>query len=91
MAAPREMPKMRRSVDLTIVGENILDIADYAIEKYEFSNETRLTDAQREAAVEQVRDELWEMVKNFRSRRKQWLQRMFESADNAVSSAVTDA
>ncbi len=80
---------LKKAVDLQVVGENILDVADFAIEKYEFENDTTLSEELREAAIEQIRDDLWDLVKDFRARRKKWLQMMFDTADKAVQGAVS--
>ncbi|MXW56313.1 MAG: hypothetical protein F4Z33_09170 [Gemmatimonadales bacterium] len=91
MSEPRPAPAMRNAVDFGIVGDNILDIADFAIEKYEFTNGTTLPDEAREAAVERVRDALWEMVKAFRNRRKEMRKQLFDTADEAVRDYVADS
>ena len=79
---------LKTAVDLQVVGENILDVADFAIEKYEFEKDTTLPDDVREAAIEQIRVDLWDLVKEFRARRKKWLQMMFDTADKAVRGVV---
>lgn len=79
---------LKKAVDMQIVGENILDVADFAIEKYEFENDATLSDEVREEAVERVREDLWDLVKEFRARRKEWLQKMFQTADKAVQKVV---
>jgi len=79
---------LKQAVDLQIVGENILDVADFAIAKYEFENDITLSDELREAATEQIRDDLWDLVKDFRARRKKWLQMMFDTAGQAVQGVV---
>ena len=81
---------LKTAVDMQVVGENILDVADFAIEKYEFENDTTLSDELREEAIEQIREDLWDLVKEFRARRKQWLQTMFDTAHKAVE-GVMDA
>ncbi len=88
MSEPREAPAMRNPVDFAIVGDNIMDIADFAIEKYEFTSGTTLSDEAREEAIERVRDALWEMVKAFRNRRKEWRKKLFDAADEAVRTSV---
>lgn len=75
---------LKTAIDLDVVGENILDIADFAIEKYEFRNDTKLSPEEREAAAVQIRESLWKLVEAFKVRRKRVLQRMFEIADNAM-------
>jgi len=79
---------LKQAVDLQIVGENILDVADFAIAKYEFENDITLSDELREAATEQIRDDLWDRVKDFRARRKKWLQMMFGTGGQAVQGVV---
>lgn len=91
MSDPRPAPAMRNAVDFAVVGDNILDIADFAIEKYEFTTGTTLSDEAREEAVEKVRDALWEMVKAFRNRRKEWRKKLFDSADEVVRNHVENA
>ena len=88
MSEPRLAPAMRNAVDYAVVGDNILDIADFAIEKYEFTSGKTLSDEAKEEAVEQVRDALWEMVKAFRNRRKEWRKKLFDSADQVVKDYV---
>lgn len=81
---------LKSAVDMQIVGENILDVADFAIEKYEFENDTTLSDEVRDEAIEKIREDLWDLVKAFRARRKEWLQTMFDTAHKAVGE-VADA
>lgn len=88
MSAARSESRLKTMVDLGLVGENIMDIADFAVEKYEFSNDVTLSDSDRERALERVRDDLWERVKRFRDQRKQWQQKLFTAADQAVRDAV---
>lgn len=81
---------IKNALDFEVVGENILDIADFAVEKYEFRNDTTLADDVREAAREGARMALWEMVERLKLRRKQILQAMFDKADEAVQGVVDD-
>ena len=81
---------IKNALDFEVVGENILDIADFAVEKYEFRNDTTLADEVREAAREGARTALWEMVERLKLRRKQVLQAMFDKADEAVKGVVGD-
>ncbi len=75
---------LKTAVDLDVVGENILDIADFAIAKYEFRNDAKLSPEEKEAAAAQIRESLWKLVEAFKVRRKRVLQKMFEIADNAM-------
>ena len=81
---------LKTAVDLDVVGENILDIADFAIEKHEYRHDTKLSAEQREAAAAQIREALWKLVEAFKARRKRVLQRMFEVADQALEKALSD-
>lgn len=79
---------LKAAVDLDVVGENILDIADFAIEKYEYRNDTKLSPETREAAATAIRESLWKLVEAFKVRRKRVLQRMFDMADEALQEAL---
>ncbi len=80
--------QVRSSVDMNIVGENILDIADFTVEKYEFRTDTTLSPEQREEAVEQIKNALWKKVEELRLRRPQILQQMFNLADETLDEIV---
>ena len=84
MADAADIPKLKTAVDLDVVGENILDIADFAIEKYEYRNDTKLSPEEREEAAARIREALWKLVEAFKVRRKRVLQRMFDIADKAM-------
>lgn len=82
---------IRSAVDLNIVGENILDIAAFAIEKYQFQHDTDISPEGREEAARRIRDALWEKVKEMRAKRQQWLHQMFETADRVVKEFVEES
>ena len=79
---------VRNAVNFDIVGDNISDIADFAIEKHEFVNATILSAAAREAAVVKAKEALWEFVEELKVRRRKALETMFELADKAVEESV---
>ena len=79
-----------RAVDFDIVGDNILDIADFAIQKYEFRNETTLPAEVRDAAAMAIREALWKRIEELRLKRKQILAGMFELADETAKRVVED-
>lgn len=81
---------LKKAFDHDIVGENILDIAEFAVEKYEFRNDSVLSGEVREAALKEAGQALWKMVEELQLRRKQILTRMFEVADEAVQGVVED-
>ncbi len=85
----RNIP-VKRSIDFNIVGDNILDIADFAVEKYEFRNETTLSAKVRVEALNRVRETLWQRVEELKMRRQQILQGMFDLADDTVRQVVEE-
>lgn len=89
-SGPDRSITLKTAVDLDVVGENILDIADFAIEKYEYRRDTKLSAEQREAVAAQIREALWKLVEAFKVRRKRVLQRMFDTADEALAEALSD-
>lgn len=82
---------IRRAVDFDIVGDNILDIADFTIQKYEFRNDTSLPAEVREVAVTAIREALWQRVEELKLKRKQILAGMFELADETAKRVVEDS
>lgn len=80
--------QVRSSVDFNVVGDNILDIADFTVEKYEFRTDTTFSAEQRSEAVEKIKDALWNKVEELRMRRKQILEMMFNLADETLDEYV---
>ena len=80
--------QIRRSVDLNVLGDNILDIADFTVEKYEFRTDNTLSPEMRAEAVEQIKDALWKRVEEMRLRRKQILETMFNLAEVTLNEVV---
>ena len=80
--------QIRSSVDLNVLGDNILDIADFTVEKYEFRTDSTLSPEMREEAVEKIKDALWKKVEEMRLRRKQILEQMFNLADETLNEVV---
>ena len=80
--------QVRSSVDFNVVGDNILDIADFTVEKYEFRTDSTLSPEMREEAVEKIKDALWKKVEELRLRRKQILEMMFNLAEVTLSEVV---
>ena len=84
------LDSVKESVDFSIVTDNILGIADFVIEKYEFKNDCTLTEGQREEATAKIKEALWAQVEELKLGRKSILQEMFDSADNALTSVMND-
>jgi len=96
MADPRKEAEekigtIRSSVDFNVVGDNILDIAEFTVEKYEFRNDTTLPAETREQALTEIREVLWQRVERLRARRQQILADMFNAAEVTLNEIVEKA
>lgn len=80
--------QVRSSVDFNVVGDNILDIADFTVEKHEFRTDSTLSPEMREEAVEKIKEALWKKVEELRMRRKQILEMMFNLAEVTLNEVV---
>ena len=80
--------RIRSSVDLNVVGDNILDIAEFTVEKYEFRNNVTLSAETREQAVTRIKDVLWERVQRLKGRRQQILADMFNAAEVTLNEVI---
>ena len=79
---------IKNSIDFSIVGDNILDIADFTVEKYEFRNDSSLAPEVREDAIERIKDVLWQKVEAIKLRRQQILEDMFNTAQATLEDVV---
>lgn len=82
--------KVQGAVDMNIVGDNILDIAEFAIEKYEFRTETTLSAEAREAASTAIREALWARIEKLKLKRTQILAGLFRVADETMQQVVDE-
>ena len=76
------------AVNFDIVGDNIQDIANFAIEKHEFRNATTLSPEVREEVTTKIKEGLWQFVEELKKRRRQALETMFSIADKALDDVV---
>ena len=83
-----KMGSIKSAVDLAIVGDNISDIADFTLEKYEFKNDTTLSSEVREEGLAKVKDELWKRVEQLKKRRMQILAEMFTLAEKTLEGVI---
>ena len=79
---------MRSAVDMDIIGDNISDIAEFTIEKYEFKNDNTLSSEVRKKAVATIEEVLWQQVAELNLLRKQYLAGMFSLAEEALGEVV---
>ncbi len=81
---------VKSSLDMDILGDNISDITDFAVEKYEFRHDKTLSSKIKEAALKETQAALWEMVEQLKLKRQQILKAFFEKADETVNRVVND-
>ncbi len=79
---------MKRAINFDIVGENIRDIANFTIEKYEYKNDRTLSLQARETAIAEITNSLWRFVERLRKRRHKILEEMFNSAEQALDKVI---
>jgi hypothetical protein len=79
---------VKNAIDFSIVGDNILDIADFTVEKYEFRNDSTLAPEMREEAIERIKDVLWQKVEALKLRRQRILEDMFNTAQATLEDVV---
>lgn len=74
------MGQLPSSLDMNTLGDNITDIAEFTIEKHEFTHD-RLDPDVREQALSAIKGKLWGFVEEQMKRRHELLTRMFASAE----------
>ena len=79
---------VKNAIDFSIVGDNILDIADFTVEKHEFRNDGTLAPEVREEAIERIKDVLWQKVEAIKLRRQRILEYMFNTAQATLEDVV---
>ena len=81
----RKLETMRSAFDLDIIQDNILDIAEFTIEKHEFKADTTLSPEMREEAISKIKDALLEQWEETRRRiRREILENAFSTAESAL-------
>ena len=73
---------------MELVGDNISDIAEFTIEKFEFRTDSTLAPEIREAAIAEINDLLWRRVEQLEARRKQVLADMFNAAEAKLGEVI---
>ena len=80
--------EVKEAVDYVIVGDNIEDITDFTIEKYEFTNDTVLSAEVRAAATSRIKEVLWQEIERLRQHRKMLLEKMFRDAEKTLDEVI---
>lgn len=81
---------VRSAVDFDIVGDNIQDIAEFTVEKYEFRNDSDLPDEIRKAAIAKINSALWQKVEELKLRRREILVSMFNTAEDTLNEVLDE-
>ena len=79
---------IRNSIDFSVVADNVLDIADFTVEKHEFKTGTTLSPEVREEAIARIKDALWQRIEAMKLRRQQLLQGMFNAAQETLDEVI---
>ena len=82
--------EVREAIDFIIVGDNIEDITNFTIEKYEFTSDTVLSADVRAAATTRIKDVLWEEIERLKLHRKWWLEKMFKDAEKTLNEVIAE-
>lgn len=83
-----KMGSVRSSVDFAIVGDNISDIAEFTLEKYEFKNNATLSSETRVEGAAKIKEVLWQRVEELKKRRMQILAEMFTLAEKTLDEII---
>ena len=87
-ARGEKIPNIKNEVDFDIVGDNVQEIVDFTVEKYEFRNNTTLSAEIREKGVAKIKDALWQRIEVLKQRRQQVLQEIFNSAEKMLAEVI---
>ena len=78
---------VRSAVDFGIVGGNILEIADFTVEKYELSSGV-LPSEVKEEAIAEIKSVLWRRIDELKRKRVEFMQGMVSAAERTLEEVV---
>ena len=82
---------IRNAIDFDIVADNVLDIADFTVEKHEFQSGSTLPPEVREEAIARIKDELWQRIEALKMRCQKLLEGMFRTAQETLDEVLDKA
>ncbi len=82
---------IRNSIDSSIVADNVLEIAEFTVEKHEFRTGNTLPSDVRDEAIARIKDELWQRIEALKLRRQKLLEGMFRAAQETLDEVVGKA
>ncbi len=83
-----DIEALKDPTDYNIVSDNLGDIAQFVVEKYEFENNSTLSEDKRREAVVRIRGDLWSKMEEFNNQRKGLLEKSFGLADQKIGEIV---
>ena len=78
------MARLDDSFDIGMVADNVSDIANYAVEKHEFINQTTLPPELRSLALAHIKKVLGREIEELKRHRRELISRFFDGADDAL-------
>ena len=84
----KRLAAIRSAVDVDLVGDNVSDIAEFTLEKFEFRTGGALPAKVREEAVAEIKDLLWQRVERLQQRRQEILADMFNAAEARLGQVI---
>ena len=86
----QKIMSIKSAVDFDIVGDNLQDIAEFTVEKYEFRNDSDLPDEIRKEAIAKINSALWQKVEEMKLRRREILVSMFNAAEDTLNEVLDE-
>ena len=84
----QRIARIQTALDTELVGDNISDIAEFTVEKFEFRTDSTLSAEVREQAVAEIKDILWRRVERLKERRQEVLADMFNAAEAKLGEVI---
>lgn len=84
----QRIEKIQSALDIELVGDNVSDIAEFTVEKFEFRTDSALPAEVREQAVTEIKDILWRRVERQKERRQEVLADMFNAAEAKLGEVI---
>lgn len=84
----QRIARIQTALDIELVGDNISDIAEFTVEKFEFRTDCTLSAEVREQAVTEIKDILWRRVERLKERRQEVLADMFNAAEAKLGEVI---
>ena len=84
----KKFQTLKPAINFDVVSDNLLDLAEFTVEKYEFDNQVVFSDEDRKSYIAQLKDLLWLEVEELKKRRGQILNELFETAEKSMKDFI---